>query len=539
MFVKIDSSSNIVECIYGGKEEPGYTIDQVLNGEAMFESPILKMENGRFEYLALPINYREDIYVYDDGQYKYLSTDFFRLVGMSGDDQIDQDRIDVFRKKAYVKKPYTWSKHVQVLSCHSVYTMDARGEFVCHPINNPGGKDTYEYYKEHLSSTFDYYLQLYESEATKKHALLLSGGADSRLLALLLKEKKVDFKAYVGRIMPYSFENLNDVEKAARVCKQLGVELEIVDIDESKEEFSEQFKEMIMLMPDCMHGCILHLAVMKKIREDGCGIIWCGQNADSLYNCGATERMELTFHGLLNAYKRFCFSELYLKSFRQVKGYSFIYKLIDTPIAAIGAMVYGKLKKTHVSMPKTIEEFLHNVSEAYDYTCFTHVPYAGEDAGKGQYTAREIKELMLSDKIRNYLRGGDARVVLNSAHVFGMDFVALLYSSENMLSFYRSMKYGFRSILRPKEFTYKYIREMSRKYGRSIADFSSCNRSELLDKYKDIQSIQQRAKQRVSLGNADAQDSGKTGLEIARYREADVWISQVQRYMADAVKQNN
>ena len=66
-------------------------------------------------------------------------------------------------------------------------------------------------------------------------------------------------------------------------------------------------------MPLAAHMAVTFLKMSREVAKRGKTKVWCGQNADSLYNLGPTEK---TLGGPI---KRFYLSKEYWKSFPDIK----------------------------------------------------------------------------------------------------------------------------------------------------------------------------------------------------------------------------
>lgn len=155
------------------------------------------------------------------------------------------------------------------------------------------------------------------------------------------------------------------------------------------------------------------------MKADGIDTIWCGQNADNLYNLGPTGRVEISFGGFMNLYKRFCISEPFFKSYKNVRGYHAASAGIKRLIAEAGLTVYKRMKHDpDLVLPENVSQLAYNFIHSYDYTIFGKAGHgeAGHETVKS-LTADHvrpgmIKKYLYKSKVENYLGGGNQRLSL-------------------------------------------------------------------------------------------------------------------------------
>lgn len=357
----------------------------------------------------LPACFAGDVYYCrKDGQIAF-GTDFFEMCRYAGTVTFDKSLQEEFLTSSYLHGSKTWLEEIKRLKNHCVYYFREK-RLEKKAIRFPDKKVTYELFKQEMETC------IRRNATGERNGLLLSGGADSRFLAIMLKNNGIPFKAYVGRILPYCASNLEDVENAVHVCEDLEIEYEIIDVDYRKIKAGETYRRLMELLPNTKHMSVMHMAIIEKMKKDGIDTIWCGQNADNLYNLGPTGRVEISFGGFMNLYKRFCVSEPFFKSYREVRGYHAVSAGIKLLIAKAGLTVYKRMKhEPDLILPQNVSQLAYNFIHSYDYTVFGKAGNGapGREMPKSLTTDRirpeMIKKYLYKRKIENYLGGGGIR----------------------------------------------------------------------------------------------------------------------------------
>lgn len=462
-------------------------IDNYLKGNMIWDKPVFCVEQKQIKYIALPACFTGDIYYCIDDEKIAFSTDFFEICKYLGKITFDKTLLREFLTNSYLHGNKTWVNEIKRLGNHCVYCFE-ESQLIKKKIQYVDKKITYETFKQEMHKC------IRRNAKGNRNGLLLSGGADSRFLAIMLKNNKIPFKAYVGRILPYCASNLDDVENAVCVCKDLGVECEVVDIDYRKIKVDATYHKLIEILPNTKHFSVMHMFIIQKMKEDGIDTIWCGQNADNLYNLGPTGRVELSFNGLMNLYKRFCISENFYRAYKEVEGYRPLASQVKFLIAKTGLSIYKRMKhEFELSIPDDIYQLICNYIHSYDYTIFGKT---GEDEaessaikeslGDKKVKPENIKKYLYKKKVDNYLKGGESEIIGAVARVYGIERVILPFSAEEMINVFYNIPLNGKSVFQPKEYIYQYIRE-NRKYGKNITHFG-LNTKEL-EKYGNVMGV--------------------------------------------------
>ncbi len=124
------------------------------------------------------------------------------------------------------------------------------------------------------------------SRTERKAVLCFSGGADSTLLAVMMKEQGVDYDLVFFRPVPSIAVNESDLIRAKIVADQLGKEL--VEIEVLLTPKVERYRPVVRQMLFDRHFAVLHFEALRKVRDIyGTGILVVnGQGSDSILSFG-------------------------------------------------------------------------------------------------------------------------------------------------------------------------------------------------------------------------------------------------------------
>ena len=156
-------------------------------------------------------------------------------------------------------------------------------------------KDSYEVYKELLMDDL-YSAVLKRVENITDVGLIFSGGVDSTILALILKEiaqKRNDtntveegiVKALNVKLYSVGVENSQDIKFSKKIAEELNIPLKTIIIDETT--VKESIKPVLTAIEDdnimkLGVGMTIYLAT-KAMKEDGIKVALSGQGADELF----------------------------------------------------------------------------------------------------------------------------------------------------------------------------------------------------------------------------------------------------------------
>lgn len=118
-----------------------------------------------------------------------------------------------------------------------------------------------------------------------KFGLLLSGGLDSSIIALILKKSRRDFNCYTIEINNGNFKKSEDVEYSRRLAEEFGLNLKIIYA--KAEEIEKSVLSIVKLIPD-IDVMKLSIALpvylcLKQAKDDGCENVFIGTGCDTLF----------------------------------------------------------------------------------------------------------------------------------------------------------------------------------------------------------------------------------------------------------------
>lgn len=315
---------------------------------------------------------------------------------------------------------------------------------------------SYEDFKRMVNYSVD---SILESEKNRSHYVLLSGGADSRLLLLLLKYKGIDIEARVCLNKPLTmYDNAKDTAIAKNICKSLDVPIRVVFSYENKNRISD-LKKMSHLIPCCPHQSLSFMSALEDIDENS--VVWTGQNMDALYNLGPTHRTTLSPHGIAGYFKRFFLSEMY---WGQLEGIESSSKISNRLLSKVGLLLFRLyFSNEKLSLPTNANDYLKRFGASDDYLVLRETEKRSDrhvnTEGSQCFTFSEIKKQLLALKV-SYLRGGDA-LCISAAASMSNSKVAFPYSSPAMLSWFAGYPLTSKDVKQPKRFVYRYIMELA------------------------------------------------------------------------------
>lgn len=143
----------------------------------------------------------------------------------------------------------------------------------------------------------------------KKLGLLFSGGIDSTILAVILKELKVNFTCYVAGFSGGNFKEAEDIVFAKKVAKQLNLDLKVLEIN----NIDNYLKKIIPLIEDTnvtkVGVALPFFVACEEANKDGCKVIFSGLGSEEIF--AGYERHKLSsdvnkecLSGLLKLYER-------------------------------------------------------------------------------------------------------------------------------------------------------------------------------------------------------------------------------------------
>ena len=363
-----------------------------------------------------------------------------------------------WQKHRYCTGGRTFVNRLNKLKPASVLTISSLGAKEENVFNNtPLAAD----YLKHISEV---HFDLKESVAclpkddqNQTVILFFSGGVDSTLLAKLLMDEGVPFKAVFLKPNPQPEANKKDFENAKVIADLLKMPLDFCVFKNDHPAIDKEDVYKLQLFDRHFASTFFYgtQAVIDKYGKDI--IVVNGQSSDNVLSFGPT-------NGWLSYLQRYV---LYQKDFK-AKG---------------AAQVLSKLKKKNFLVPRnSIEQQLAFLDE-YEY-CYLFDP--NEDALYYNYLKQLIRDENLGHfnmntklmywRLFSYLQGSDNQVVVNSAKYLGVKGIVMPYATPNIIystiahkDWKREVqfpKYCIKDILKTYDFVYPEDHDVKGKISR-------------------------------------------------------------------------
>lgn len=502
--------------------------DKFLNGDYYFTKAYFSISNNDFRFIALPANFRGNLYnIYFDDKI-IISDNFFALCKILKTVTFNNQYKEYFIRTSYLPDNETWVREIKRLIPHNIYFL-RNGELKRKSIAYRKLTDKYNEGKlyQNFKDSLNWTVQKFASD---KDALLLSGGADSRLLALLLKKYTGSVNAYTVKMIPENYGNLEDIIGAHKVCSLIDGQCYEIEADFDKIDVGA-LRDIIEYMPNASHLSMLHYNMLKKISEDSRNTVWCGQNADTMLNLGPSDKVSLSFNGIMSLYKRFCISEEYFKGLKDVKGYKRGYSYTNRFLGGLGLSFYNHTKHQNLALPKTAADLINNYNGSYDYTIYSKKNCEDKPPVSTKMTPKEVKDQLFNNKVENFIKGGESLIIDTTAEIFGIENVVLPYSSEILLPVCNEFRLNFHNLFSPKKFIYNYIKEFSEQYGKEINNFKVSKES--YNKYGELKSVHQTYEyilyqtdfgKEININKIPETPNGYTGIQFFKRLLGEYWI---------------
>ena len=249
------------------------------------------------------------IYYFETDRNVFFYDDYFEAY--SDCTQKEEDDDELFFIKGEFESGKTWKKSIHKLKGYSEDRICNQKliESSLLSLNDGkrGDRTTYLSFKDKFMTT------CYKIASQKKNIVLMSGDVDSKLIALVLKTMGCDVSAYIARHIPYAKQNNKDVNLGKDFCEKTGIPCRIIECDYDLVN-SELMEKLVYEMPCSAHLGFVFMKLLDAVPSDDIQV-WCGQNADDLYNLSASARFSFSYVGLFTTFKRMCLTDEYFNSF--------------------------------------------------------------------------------------------------------------------------------------------------------------------------------------------------------------------------------
>ena len=122
-------------------------------------------------------------------------------------------------------------------------------------------------------------------DTTKKIGLLFSGGIDSTVLALILKQLNIEFTCYTAKLNSKVLEEAEDVIYATNIAKKYDLDLKINEIQ--IEDLEKLTKEVISIINETdyikVSVALPFLAACRLAKEDNIDIMFSGLGSEEIF----------------------------------------------------------------------------------------------------------------------------------------------------------------------------------------------------------------------------------------------------------------
>ena len=263
--------------------------------------------------------------------------------------------------------------------------------------------------------------------------LFLSGGNDSTLLALMLRELRIDFTPVFIRLKPSYPANERDAVRANGVARYLGLTLKRMDVDLA--DVMSDLESIARAMLFDRHLSLLHFGVARELtREYGSDVIIInGQSCDTILSHGPSANSKGDF-----AARVLCHRPMTLWS------------------SLAGLAVKVKHGRKYAA-PRTKREYLLSRLDPFRY--YSILEKRGSDSYRG-YLERIIDRLTsefdhapsldMYLSVYGFLQGADNQVVIRSARSCGIERVIMPYASPQIIYATAAHRDSSKEIRHPK-----------------------------------------------------------------------------------------
>jgi hypothetical protein len=281
--------------------------------------------------------------------------------------------------------------------------------------------------------------------------LFMSGGNDSTLMALMLRELKSDFNPVFVKLNPSYPANESDAFRAKGVASYLGLTLKEMEVNLA--DVMSDLESIASEMLFDRHFSVLHFGALRQLqREFGRDVIIVnGQSCDAVLSHGPSANSKGDF-----AARVLCHRPMTLWS------------------TLAGAAVNVKHDWKYV-VPRTKREYLLSRLDPFRYYSVlekhgsdSYRGYLGEitDSLESQFNHRRALNIYLS--VYSYLQGADNQVVIRSARSNGIERVIMPYASPQIIYATAAHRDSGREIRHPKYPVTDALRKMGFNYKAKI-----------------------------------------------------------------------
>lgn len=433
-------------------------------------------KSNNLEFVANDVTGITELYYgFNDG-IMFVNDDLFELSNLLEYLSISKQDLDYFLNHGYCRPGKTYFNEIfRIPPGMFLYHNNSQWKLKSYMDDYEGSSINYKIFKNSLNSIFENSI-----DESACHNVLFSGGIDSTVILTALLKKDIDVTAVTFLIQPEYRFNKADVIRSKLFSEKYNFPCEIVEVNFDNLQINDLLP-LIRLMPFSSHLSLGFLETFKKFKKKKT-TFWCGQNSDTLYNLGPTDRYSFIH--------RFLLSDCYIKMLTDVCGsrkYQLFKKFFDFLIKSYYKSVYSRNYIT----PDYISDLVCYLIESDQYLALTESKENCDGlkftfGSNEKFTPENSVKMLFDAKLGSFYTGGDNKSVYYSSKLANSD-VIMPYSNTNMLYLYRNLNRGWEDVFIAKRFLYEYAKkELGINKSRinheiSVSKFPELNQNELSD----------------------------------------------------------
>lgn len=469
-----DNNMSLYMC---GYMDAKLNTNYVLNYDINYEDYYYKHISGDFSRVVVldkkiivncDVTNNKTIYYFIDEDYYYLCDNLCDLLLLRGEYEIDLKELIFFINHGYCQQGKTYFKDflrippgysLKITNQNSalISTMDSYIESVDYNL---------------FKTTYENYIKNIVEEKKVNHNVLFSGGVDSTVILHTLRKFGANVSADTIQASPTNVVNALDIAKSQYMAKKMSVPHNIIDVNLYDANIND-IKTLIKKMPLSAHFALLFKKYFEFSANKSNDIFWCGQNLDSLYNYGPTDKFSFLH--------RYLTSDSYLKLLSNFNGSKELV-FISSLLKRYYKIFYNKDIYIPLNYPQ-LKDYFNNST---NYLAISSFERKKSDITKESFM--DIKKNFYDNKLGTFFTGGDNQVINESAKKYGLT-VKYPYSSIAMIYLFRNISRTLRDVFLPKYFVYNYSNHEAKinrveyyKFGRtSLLDTSILSMNEWIN----------------------------------------------------------
>lgn len=250
--------------------------------------------------------------------------------------------------------------------------------------------------------------------------------------------------------------NYNDVEKSIKIADFYGAPFKIINVDFNNYT-SQNLERFICKMPLSAHLSMGFYEMIKNISKLGKNRVWCGQNADNVYNLGPTGKLQ-GWKGAGELIRRYYLSREYFTSLSDITDSSYISPIIRL-VGYFGSTLMSTRKYCKIGQPKNFNQLAVNFLTSDNYLALSNNYDINLHPLSQKISTLKARQRLFDEKLSSYITGRDSRVIYSACNIFKLDTI-LPFSATNMIHFFRNLEMRWKDVIYPKRYIYNYLKEL-------------------------------------------------------------------------------